>query len=472
MRAFVGGQGSAPGRLSEQSTGLKHVDPYAGTPDHQHRLALIQRNSGWNCDVCRRSGSSSPQGRRYRCTEGCDWDMCGECWDQKVAAHAAKHGIQGDDPTQLKRPVVGGGNKKYSNPWAQSSPTWVHQNPLAPVLRTKSAEVIAGLSSPSGDVEAFLLERHLLSEDGLSCEAMQRACKQLAGAAHSVLASEFAREDKIGKLLEEQSATLKRLEKSTAAELQGRPGVPLLVTTPEPQGTAGVGDTSGLFYYLGTQCGARPYRNPYDNGQLRLTKGGDGTGDQQGSYDYGSGQLLLSNTNSQRVRLYDNYSSTGDRGHPWFQVEITSSDIIGFMPTHYKLRLGDGQDLILREWEFSGSKDGKEWTVLSKGSDHPNAFTRAEQCKTFPTTGAHSFYKCRSRHLSRTIALHCCCWLPVSTISVLTACSALRFTCCRLQNRTKGSTKPAPRSVLLGNIWVYASSCGEKCVEGCVKGCE
>lgn len=406
----LGGQGAAPGRLSEQSTGVKHVRPYDGTPDHEHQLAQIDRPNGWRCDVCGRSGDGS---RRYRCVDGCDWDMCGECWDQKKAAHDAKHRPRGDElGTELKRPVVGGGNKKYSNPWgiAQQSDSklspWAQQNPLAPVLCTKPVLGITEPSGPSGDVEAFLLERHLLSEDGLSCEAMQRACKQLAGAAHSLLASEFASGDKIGKLLKEQSAALKRLENSTAAELQGSPGVPLLVTTPEPPGTAGVGDTSGLFYYIGTQCGTRPYTNPYGNG-LRLTKGGDGTNDATNSYDYGRGQMLLSNTNGERVRLYDNYSSSGERGHPWFQVEITSPAIVGFLPTHYKLRLGDAHEFILREWEFSASEDGKEWTVLSKGSDHPNAFTRAEQCRTFPTAGAKSFYKCRSR----TTASHRACWL-------------------------------------------------------------
>eukprot|EP01043_Picozoa_sp_COSAG02_P014023 COSAG02_NODE_571_length_20173_cov_14.694032_2_plen_447_part_00 len=399
----LAGQGAAPGHLSEEVSGIKIVTPYNGLSEHEHPLAQTDRSTGWTCDVCRSSGEGLV---RYRCTEGCDWDMCGECWDHKKAAHDAKHGTQGDDTTQLKRPVVGGGNKKYSNPWSiaaqqgrsGSSPTWAQQNPLAPVLCAKPARGIAEPSGPSGDVEAFLLERHLLSDDGLSCEAMQRACKQLAGAAHSLLASQFANGDKIGKLLKAQSVALKRLEKSIAAELQGRPGVPLFVTTPEPPGTAGVGDTSGLFYYIGTQCGTRPYNNPYGNG-LRLTKGGDGTNAPQSSYDYGNGQMLLSNTNGQRVRLYDNGGNEGEYGHPWFQVEITSPDIIGFLPTHYKLRIGDSSEYMLRDWEFSASEDGKEWTALSKGSDHPDAFTRAEQCRTFPTPGAKSFYKCRSRSI-------------------------------------------------------------------------
>lgn len=393
----LGGQGTAPGRLSEEATGVKHVDPYDGTPDHQHPIALVDRNSGWNCDVCRTSGS----GRRYRCVSGCDWDMCGSCWDQKTAAHAAAQAPASGASSAPRLPVVGGGNKAFSNPWSgaeeqglsEPPPAWLLQNPLGSVLCAKPPAVIDNSSGPTGDIEAFLLERHLWSESGLSREALQRACKQLAGAAHSVLASQFETEDITGKMLKAQSTALRKLEKSIAAELEGKPGVPLLVTTPEPGGSAGVGDTSGLFYYLGTACGTRPYSNPHGSSFLRLTKGGDGTGDPTSSYDYGSADCLLNNTNSQRVRLYDNYNSQGERGSPWFQVQITSPDIIGFLPTHYKLRLGDGTEYILREWEFSGSEDGKEWKVLSKGSDHPNAFNRAQQCKTFPIKDA-GIYKC------------------------------------------------------------------------------
>ena len=197
-----------------------------------------------------------------------------------------------------------------------------------------------------------------------------------------------------------QSAALKDLERSTAKKfrhLQAHPvvGTPLLVTNSEPDASvSGVGDTSGLFYYVGTGCGTRSYTNPHNNG-LRLTKGGDGTGDPVSGYDYGSGEYLLDNTNTRRVRLYDNYGRKGEWGQPWFQVELTSCD--GFFPTHYKLRLGDSLEYVLRDWEFSGSADGQVWDVLSKGSDHPNAFLREEQCKTFPVTGAKGFYKCESR---------------------------------------------------------------------------
>lgn len=383
-----------------QSTGLKRVEPYDGTPEHRHPIALTQRNQGWSCDVCGQSGSGM---RRYRCTGGCDWDMCGSCWDTKTAEHARKYAsMVGDDADKRRAPpVMGGGNRALSNPWSGPEelgrqgplPEWSEQNPLARVLSAKPSTSIEDSCGPSGDIEPYLLERHLWSESGLSREALQRACKQLAGAAHSVLVSQYETKDAIGKTLKAQTAALKKLEKSIAAELRGKPGVPLLVTTPEPIENHGVGDTSGLFYYLGTGCGTRAYSNPSGNGLL-LTKGGDGTGDPRGSYDYGSGEALLSNSNSQRVRLYDNYSSQGEHGRPWFQVQITAPDVFGFLPTHYKIRAGDSTEYLLRQWQFKGSEDGKDWTVLGSGSEHPGAFSRPEQCKTFPVTGAKAFYKC------------------------------------------------------------------------------
>eukprot|EP01047_Picozoa_sp_COSAG01_P072705 COSAG01_NODE_11635_length_1892_cov_1.342443_2_plen_154_part_01 len=49
-------------------------------PSHQHTLRLSDRRSGWHCDVCR---AINPAGRR-RCTAGCDYDVCGDCWEAAI----------------------------------------------------------------------------------------------------------------------------------------------------------------------------------------------------------------------------------------------------------------------------------------------------------------------------------------------------------------------------------------------------
>jgi len=43
---------------------------------HEHPLAKQEMSSGWYCDGCR-CGSDGKE--RYRCTQGCDFDFCGEC---------------------------------------------------------------------------------------------------------------------------------------------------------------------------------------------------------------------------------------------------------------------------------------------------------------------------------------------------------------------------------------------------------
>merc|ERR1712110_287836 len=43
---------------------------------HEHPLEKCARASGWGCDGCQASGEGK---ERYRCTQGCDFDFCGEC---------------------------------------------------------------------------------------------------------------------------------------------------------------------------------------------------------------------------------------------------------------------------------------------------------------------------------------------------------------------------------------------------------
>jgi hypothetical protein len=44
---------------------------------HSHTLASCDRRTGWNCDGCRKSGTREMG--RFRCTDGCDFDLCGKC---------------------------------------------------------------------------------------------------------------------------------------------------------------------------------------------------------------------------------------------------------------------------------------------------------------------------------------------------------------------------------------------------------
>jgi hypothetical protein len=394
----LAGIGRQPGRLSSQSTGIQHAPPYAANGEHEHPIATTDRDSSWNCDVCMCSGQGR---RRYRCTAGCDWDMCGQCWDQKAAAHEAK--FAGDvgtlpvDPSKI--PLIGGDGAlaaKQRDPWGPGA-SWTQQNPLSDVLSGAGRRSAATTSpTPQGDVDSFLLERHLWSQDGLSPDALRRTCKQLASAAHAVLKHKFDAADDMGKRLEAASTKLHRLAAPTAAESRGETGWALPVDMPEGKAgsRSGVGDKTGLFYFLGTNRGTAEYHNPAHSsrGKVAVTKGGDGSGSSTECWDYGNGACLLDHQNSNRCRLYNDYGRNSDANHPWVQVELKGDDVIGFLPTHYKIRLADGGEYILRDWEFQGSVDGQAWETLSKHEDD-RTFSDVLQCRTFKVSAAKAFFK-------------------------------------------------------------------------------
>eukprot|EP00927_Polykrikos_kofoidii_P028232 TRINITY_DN2468_c0_g1_i1.p1 TRINITY_DN2468_c0_g1~~TRINITY_DN2468_c0_g1_i1.p1 ORF type:complete len:473 (+),score=93.50 TRINITY_DN2468_c0_g1_i1:86-1504(+) len=64
--------GGLTGRLRGMLS-LEELPP----PAHEHPLEKKEAGGGWGCDGCGCDGSPSVE--RFRCTEGCDFDYCGEC---------------------------------------------------------------------------------------------------------------------------------------------------------------------------------------------------------------------------------------------------------------------------------------------------------------------------------------------------------------------------------------------------------
>ena len=48
---------------------------------HPHPLSSSDRHSAWRCDVCSDKVAAL---MRFRCTEGCDYDVCAMCWSEGV----------------------------------------------------------------------------------------------------------------------------------------------------------------------------------------------------------------------------------------------------------------------------------------------------------------------------------------------------------------------------------------------------
>jgi len=63
-------------------TGLEVPPPAA----HEHPMEEKDGGGGWGCDGCSQSGSGK---KRFRCTAGCDWDYCGECYEKACSGGSA-----------------------------------------------------------------------------------------------------------------------------------------------------------------------------------------------------------------------------------------------------------------------------------------------------------------------------------------------------------------------------------------------
>eukprot|EP00931_Biecheleriopsis_adriatica_P021436 TRINITY_DN1400_c0_g1_i1.p1 TRINITY_DN1400_c0_g1~~TRINITY_DN1400_c0_g1_i1.p1 ORF type:complete len:477 (+),score=130.60 TRINITY_DN1400_c0_g1_i1:81-1511(+) len=74
--------------ISTEASGLApRIRSMLGLPSlplqpHEHPMELSERASGWGCDGCSCSGAGK---ERYRCTKGCDFDFCGDCYAKLTA---------------------------------------------------------------------------------------------------------------------------------------------------------------------------------------------------------------------------------------------------------------------------------------------------------------------------------------------------------------------------------------------------
>jgi len=56
---------------------------------HEHDVVAAETlGNGWRCDVCLQS--CTVLGQRYRCVEGCDYDICEQCRAHSAATAAAE----------------------------------------------------------------------------------------------------------------------------------------------------------------------------------------------------------------------------------------------------------------------------------------------------------------------------------------------------------------------------------------------
>jgi len=73
---------------------------------HDHTLAPSTRSACWTCDGCERHSKKCPDMQRYRCSEGCDFDLCNAC----SHFHEVTLMLEGDKPAsdQAREPIAPG----------------------------------------------------------------------------------------------------------------------------------------------------------------------------------------------------------------------------------------------------------------------------------------------------------------------------------------------------------------------------
>jgi len=132
-------------------------------------------------------------------------------------------------------------------------------------------------------------------------------------------------------------------------------------------------DQNGILYWLGTNAKTMRWRNPCGGGEVRILSSG---------LDPSSADP---STIAGRVAVR---CVTIPMDYAWFIIDFLHRKI---KPTHYMLRHYMSFDTeALRNWNFEGSNNGKDWELIRQHKDDYSLKTKG-QCYTW-NVGAPNFY--------------------------------------------------------------------------------
>eukprot|EP01083_Nonionella_stella_P033085 90584_1 len=136
-------------------------------------------------------------------------------------------------------------------------------------------------------------------------------------------------------------------------------------------------DENGFIFYLGTdRKTSNTFTNPADNGLITITA-------PPLMHDSVSKNHLLGR---KAVRLISKAIQNAA-----FIIDFTSTQY-QISPTHYTLRHYESWDAeAIRNWQFCGSNDGIQWTVLKQHNNDTSLKTRGQSC-TWPITDCIDYY--------------------------------------------------------------------------------
>ena len=138
------------------------------------------------------------------------------------------------------------------------------------------------------------------------------------------------------------------------------------------------GDTNGVLYCIGSADGTEKWVNPARTGKVKTKVSGQ-------SWNEADKWNCL-------ARASDNNSSSywGGSLPLWFWVDLGTDWKI--CPKYYTLRHGNNyNENFMQNWEFQGSNDCEEWTMIHSGTDSP--FSYAHQLVSWPISDCKTFYR-------------------------------------------------------------------------------
>ena len=108
-------------------------------------------------------------------------------------------------------------------------------------------------------------------------------------------------------------------------------------------------DKNGVLFGLATSFGTKPWANPVESEKVCVKR----SSESEGHTAQIANHTILGNRSC----------CTGDEKNSWWQISFTSNQAL--FVSHYTLRHGRGDGaFVLKNWQFQGSNDGKEWTTL------------------------------------------------------------------------------------------------------------
>jgi len=132
-------------------------------------------------------------------------------------------------------------------------------------------------------------------------------------------------------------------------------------------------DENGILYWLGTNAKTMRWSNPCGRGEVRILSS------------------VLDSSSADPSTLAGRVAVrcvTTAMDYPWFIIDFLHRKI---KPTHYMLRHYVSFDTeALRNWNFEGSNDGKDWELI-KQHTHDHSLKTKGQCHTW-YVGAPNFY--------------------------------------------------------------------------------